>query len=61
MKKYTIQNFHRLKTKFQKDENGATSIEYAIIAAGIALVIVTTFYTLGSSVSDLFTFVNTTL
>ena len=33
-----------------KDDRGATAIEYAIIASGVSLAIMTTLWTLGSSV-----------
>lgn len=47
--------------KFQKNYNGATSIEYAIIAAGIAMVIASIFYSLGTSVSGLYNTVSTAM
>jgi len=40
--------------RFVADENGATAIEYAMIAAGIAVVIVTAVNTLGQNVKDAF-------
>ncbi len=48
--------------KFQsylKDENGATSIEYSVIAAVISVSIVTAVGTLGDKVVDLFELVDT--
>ena len=36
--------------RFLRDEGGATSIEYAMIASGIAIAIATTLVTLGSTV-----------
>lgn len=44
---------------FLKDERGATAIEYAMIAAGIAVAVVATVMALGSSVSAMFTTVKT--
>lgn len=41
--------------RFLHDEGGATSIEYAVIASGVAVVIAATVMTLGSSVKGLFT------
>jgi pilus assembly protein Flp/PilA len=41
--------------RFARDENGATAIEYAMIAAGIAVAVVATVTALGSSVSAMFT------
>jgi pilus assembly protein Flp/PilA len=40
---------------FWTDVNGATSIEYAMIAAGIAVAIVSAVQALGSNVTNLFT------
>jgi len=37
-----------------RDERGATSIEYALIAAGIAVAVVTAINSLGGSVSAMF-------
>jgi pilus assembly protein Flp/PilA len=39
---------------FVKDEDGATAIEYALIAALIAVAIVTALTTTGTSIKDLF-------
>jgi len=39
--------------------NGATAIEYALIAAGIGIVIVTMVYLAGDQVNGLFTLVRT--
>jgi pilus assembly protein Flp/PilA len=41
--------------RFMHDERGATSIEYAVIASGVAVAIAATITTLGSSVKSLFT------
>jgi pilus assembly protein Flp/PilA len=46
---------------FLVDENGATAIEYALIAAGIAVAIVTTVQGLGTKVSTLFSNVDSAL
>ena len=40
--------------KFFKDESGATAIEYGLIAAGIAVVIITAVNGLGTKLSDVF-------
>jgi pilus assembly protein Flp/PilA len=40
-----------LFARFVKDESGATAIEYALIAAGIALAIITAVTNLGSTIS----------
>ncbi len=40
---------------FARDENGATAIEYALIAGGLSIVILTAVITLGDTVkNDLF-------
>jgi pilus assembly protein Flp/PilA len=49
-----------LKTFFA-DESGATAIEYGLIAAGIALAIITAVNGVGSSLSDKFGAVSTAL
>jgi pilus assembly protein Flp/PilA len=41
--------------KFLKDQSGATAIEYGLIAALIALVIITTITAVGTSLSTTFT------
>ena len=40
--------------KFWKDEEGATAIEYALIAGLIAVVIIVALGALGNSISDMF-------
>ena len=47
--------------KFLKDENGATAIEYGLIAALIAVAIVGALTTLGTGLTGLFGRVNTDL
>ncbi len=42
-------------TRFFKDESGATAIEYGLIAALIAVVIITAVTALGTNASDKFT------
>lgn len=41
-------------TKFAKDESGATAIEYGLIAALIAVVIIGAVTTLGTNISTTF-------
>ena len=48
-------------TRFVRDESGATAIEYAIIASGVAVAIAATVTSLGSGVNGLFTNVSTSL
>ena len=47
--------------KFFADESGATAIEYGLIAAGIALAIITAVNGVGTSLSDKFKAVSTGL
>lgn len=48
-----------LITRFLKDEEGATAIEYGLIAALIAVAIITAVSTLGSNLSSTFNSVAT--
>ena len=45
--------------RFANDESGATAIEYGLIAAFIAVGIITTLTSIGSEVQTIFTNVNT--
>ena len=47
--------------KFLSDQSGATAIEYGLIAAGIALAIITVVNGLGTNLNNVFTSVNTSL
>jgi pilus assembly protein Flp/PilA len=47
--------------KFVSDEQGATAIEYGLIAAGIALAIIAVVNGLGSSLNTTFTSISTSL
>ena len=47
--------------KFWSDESGATAIEYGLIAAGIALAIITVVNSLGTTVSDKFGSISSSL
>ena len=51
----------RLLARFVDDECGATAIEYAIIAAGISIVIVTAVNGVGTALSAKFNDVSTSL
>ncbi len=48
-----------LVARFVKDESGATAIEYALIAAGIALAIIAAVNTLGTTLSGKFDAIRT--
>ncbi len=47
--------------RFLKDETGATAIEYGLIAAGIALAIISVVNGLGTNLRARFTSINTSL
>jgi pilus assembly protein Flp/PilA len=51
----------KIISKFLKDETAATAIEYGLIAAGIALAIITAVNGLGSKLSTKFTAINSSL
>ena len=50
-----------LVTRYLKDESGATAIEYGLIAAGIAVAIITVVSNLGSKLKTTFTTVQNAL
>jgi pilus assembly protein Flp/PilA len=47
--------------KFWSDESGATAIEYGLIAAGIALAIITVVNSLGTTLNDKFNSISSSL
>ena len=47
--------------QFCKDEQGATAIEYALIAAGVSLAIIATVQSLGTTLNTTFSSVSTSL
>lgn len=47
--------------KFLSDEQGATAIEYGLIAAGIALAIIAVVNGLGTALNSTFTSISTSL
>jgi pilus assembly protein Flp/PilA len=51
----------QLIKRFISDDSGATAIEYALIAAGIALAIITAVNTLGTTLSNKFDSINSSL
>ncbi len=48
-------------TGYRADERGATAIEYGLIVAGIAIAIVAIVFTIGESLENLFTTIQTWL
>jgi pilus assembly protein Flp/PilA len=50
-----------LIARFAKDESGATAIEYGLIAAGIALAIITVVNNLGTTLNAKFTSISSSL
>jgi len=51
----------RLLTRFWDDDSGATAIEYALIAAGISLVIIVMVQGIGTTLNGRFAAINTSL
>ena len=51
----------RLVMKFLRDENGATAIEYGLIAAGISVAIIAVVKGLGTKLNSTFSSVSTQL
>ena len=51
----------RVFKNFLADESGATAIEYGVIAAGIALAIITTINGLGTKLNTKFNSINSSL
>lgn len=51
----------RMVVKFWSDESGATAIEYGLIAAGIALAIITVVNNLGTTLNDKFGSISSSL
>jgi pilus assembly protein Flp/PilA len=47
--------------QFVRDENGATAIEYGLIAAGISVAIIVAVTSLGTALNTTFTSVSTAL
>lgn len=50
-----------LIARFVKDESGATAIEYGLIAAGIALAIITVVNGLGTAINAKFSAISSSL
>ncbi|MGY0571803.1 Flp family type IVb pilin [Bradyrhizobium sp. RDM12] len=50
-----------LVSRFVKDESGATAIEYGLIAAGIALAIITVVNSLGTTLNAKFGSISSSL
>jgi pilus assembly protein Flp/PilA len=61
MSKLRTSTIGRLVQRFMHDDGGATSIEYAVIASGVAVVIAASVTSLGANVKTLFTNVSTAL
>jgi len=52
---------NKMISRFLRDKCGATAIEYGLIAAGVAIVIIVAVNTLGQTVLGLFTGINSKL
>ena len=48
----------KIASDFLRDESGTTAIEYALIAGGISIVVITAVNSIGSSMNDRFVTVN---
>ena len=51
---FTETIMHKFVSRFIRDESGATAIEYGLIAALVAVVLITALTTLGTSLSTTF-------
>ncbi len=51
----------KLVSRFIKDESGATAIEYALIAAGIAIAIITAVNGVGTALTTKFNAISSSL
>jgi pilus assembly protein Flp/PilA len=51
----------KILARFLQDQTGATAIEYALIAAGIALAIIAVVNGLGSNLNTKYTSINSSL
>jgi pilus assembly protein Flp/PilA len=51
----------RLFAKLRKNEDGATAIEYGLVAGLISIVIITTITMVGSKLESVFNFIGSTL
>jgi pilus assembly protein Flp/PilA len=49
MTSFTAGPVRRIVRRFRNDQSGTTAIEYALIAAGVAMAIITTVFGLGSN------------
>jgi pilus assembly protein Flp/PilA len=52
---------NKLVSRFVKDESGATAIEYALIAAGIAIAIIAAVNGVGTALTGKFNAISTAL
>jgi pilus assembly protein Flp/PilA len=53
-KMFAILSTFQVRAEARKDEKGVTAIEYALMAGGIALIIVAALAILGPKINDLF-------
>jgi pilus assembly protein Flp/PilA len=62
MSQFPVSQFmSQLIVRFVKDQSGATAIEYALLAAGIAVAIIVSVNTLGTNLNTTFSSVSTQL
>lgn len=58
---HTEADLKSIFVKFLSDKSGATAIEYGLIAAGIAIAIITAVNSVGTALSTNFTTISTSL
>ena len=54
---YCLVSTHRVWRRFQRDETGATAIEYGLIIGGISIDILATAFALGAELNDVFEYI----
>jgi pilus assembly protein Flp/PilA len=52
MTSFTAQTMRWMVRRFRRDQRGATAIEYALIAAGISVAIISTVFGVGSNLKE---------
>jgi pilus assembly protein Flp/PilA len=56
-----MKNLHEATRKFLREEDGVTAIEYGLIAALIAVVIIASVALIGNNLNQIFKFIGDTL
>lgn len=58
MTSQTKTSLSKIATRFARDENGATAVEYGLMVAAIAAVIITVVFSIGFKLNNSYTFVD---